>query len=246
MFHSALLPSNNFQSHGNSRVLHFMRAKKWCIWYQPHRVGEVVVIKNSTFHRSDLVPRTYCDPTRCYGDLWSVRPSTASSFASRHPHLHAPSWLAWWRPSFSWQSLFDFWRQHQHRLHMFTCWDTSEQTQQSRLWSSGTSKSADSAAVFWNGIVLMSARVSRDCRRRGTQHHRCPHQQVLLFPARSFEEKQSLKGAGMFKIKVFNAYEENEHSHDTCVVLPDKPHWKRALATHGRNTLMISFGRAAW
>ena len=91
----------------------------------------------------------------------------------------------------------------------------------------------------------MSARVSRDCRRRGTQHHRCPHQQVLLFPARSFEEKQSSKGAGMFKIKVFNAYEENKHSHDTCVVLPDKPHWKRALATHGRNTLMISFGRAA-
>lgn len=122
MFHSTLLPSNNFQSYGNSRVLHFMRAKKWCIWYQPHRVGEVVVIKKNTFHRSDLVPRTCCDPTICYGDLWSVRPSTAStSFASRHPHLHAPSWLAWWRPSFSWRlaclTFEDTINIHQHSLH---------------------------------------------------------------------------------------------------------------------------------
>ena len=108
LFHSALLTSNNFQSHGNSRVLHSMRAKDWCICYQTHKVGEVVVIKKSYqiwYQELAVIPPYTLE---IYG-----RTSTAS-FASRHPHLHAPSWLAWWRPSFSWRSLFDFWRHHQH------------------------------------------------------------------------------------------------------------------------------------
>ena len=46
--------------------------------------------KGATIESPSL--KTVCDTSFCN---WQ-------SSASRHPHLHAPSWLAWWQQSFSW------------------------------------------------------------------------------------------------------------------------------------------------